>query len=75
MVGLLAAHLFGRHVAHGAQHRAGFGLVRERLRALIFGRCQFGQAKIEDLHPALAGHHDVLQLQVAVDDALVVRCG
>ena len=39
------------------------------------GLRQLGEAEVEDLHPAVAGDEDVLGLQVAVDDALVVRGG
>src|SRR5512132_1741812 len=34
---------------------------------------QFGEAKIENFNLALAGHHDVAGLDVAVDDPLCMR--
>ena len=77
-VGGLAADLLGRHVAERAQDDAGLGapgLRREvrpaRVRAL--GLCQLGEAEVEDLDASVFGDEDVLGLQVAVDDALLVR--
>ena len=34
---------------------------------------QLRQAEIEDLHPAIAGDKKILRLEVAMDDALLVR--
>ena len=39
------------------------------------GRHELGQAEVQDLHPTVAGDHDVLGLEVAVDDARVVGLG
>ena len=39
------------------------------------GARQLRQAEVEDLDPAVAGEEHVLGLQVAVDDALLVRGG
>ena len=38
-----------------------------------FGANKLGDAKVGDLHPALLVEQDVLRLDVAVDDALLVR--
>ena len=75
----LPAHLLGRHVAHRAEHRARAGQrprVGEQRRLGLdrrAGRGQLGEAEVEDLDAAVARHEDVLRLQVAVDDPLVVR--
>jgi hypothetical protein len=72
-----ARRLLGGHVADGAHHhpRAGhlrggcaFGAVAPR-----FG--ELGQAEVQDAHVAVPGHHHVLGLQVAVDDARLVGAG
>ena len=77
----LAAHLLGRHVAHRAEHRA---RARQRTRMGEQGRLglnrgarlgQLGEAEVEDLDAAVARDEDVVRLQVAVDDALLVRGG
>ena len=76
----LAAHLLGRHVADGAEHDAGSvprvcgraGLVDGRDRVRLR---QLGQAEVEDLHAAVVGDEEVLGLEVAMDDAVVVRGG
>ena len=78
----LAAHLLGRHVVDGAQHRARRrqpGARAELHRDVGVGRGigldRAGQAEVQDLHPAVVGQEDVLGLEVAVDDALVVGGG
>ena len=77
-VGRLAAHLLGRHVPERAHDDAGLGapgLGRKvgPARGGAFGLRQFGEAEVEDLHAAVVGDEDVLGLQVAVHDALLVR--
>ena len=75
----LPAHLLGRHVPHRAEHRARAGQrtrVGEQRRLGLerrAGRGQLGEAEVEDLDAAVARHEDVVRLQVAVDDPLVVR--
>ena len=39
-----------------------------------FGLDQFGQAEVENLHPAIFGDEDVLRLEVAMNDSFFVRC-
>ena len=78
MIDRLRADLLGRHVGRRAEHHAGLGLVRVAGRELAvssaaIGARHLGQAEVEDLHAAFAGEEDVLRLEVAVDDALVVR--
>ena len=78
-VGGLAAHLLGRHVADRSQDRARLrrarGGRRAGLAAVAPAAFPFREAEVEDLQPALPGDEDVLRLQVAVDDPLVVRGG
>ena len=78
-VGGLAAHLLGRHVAERAQHDA-----RAPCRRSAAGGSspaspprvrQLRQPEVEDLDAAVLRHEHVLRLQVAVDDALLVRRG
>ena len=75
----LAPDLLGRHEAHRPQHharfrgRGGVSLVsflddRRRTR-------QLGEAEVEDLDPAVVRDEDVVGLEVAVDDPLVVSGG
>ena len=72
----LAPHLLRRHVAHRAHDRARLGACCRRLSAGA-GRAvgQLGQAEVEDLHEAVAGEEDVLRLEIAVDDPLLVSGG
>lgn len=80
-VGLLAAHLLGRHVAHRAHHRAGLGdgsFLRGVIRPQRRGEGtraagEPGQAKIENLDPAIGRDKDVFRLQVAVHDPFFMR--
>jgi tetratricopeptide (TPR) repeat protein len=51
----------GRERAHAGQRRLGVP--------------QFCQTEIENLHAAVVGHDDVLRLEVAVDDSVLVRGG
>ena len=56
----------------------GVGACRDRVGVLVVrapasGRRQLRQTEVEDLHPAVGRDEHVLRLQVAVDDALVVR--
>ena len=63
-VDLAARHLFGRHVEGAAQHAARAGHRR---------RGDLGDAEIQQLHGAVVEQPDVGRLDVAVDDALLVR--
>ena len=74
-VGAFAPHLLGRHVAHGAENRAGVGRSHRLLVVRSGSWCRLlGQAEVENLHAAVAEQHDVLGLEIAVNDAAVV-CG
>jgi hypothetical protein len=73
-----AAHLLGGHVTARAQDRARRrplegGGAREvgAARRVEHSR----EAEVEDLHEAVAGHEDVVGLEVPVDDALLVGGG
>ncbi len=69
--------LLGCHVAHRAHDdtrtREGVG----DLRGLIGpgGASQFGHTEVQDFHASIASEKQVLRLQVAMDDAAVVRRG
>ena len=80
-IDLAAAGLLGRHVRGRARDRAGrteaFGR-HDRLRLLVrrrLGGRQLCQPEVEDLHRAVAAHHHVGRLQVAMDDAPGMRGG
>ena len=71
-----AARLLGRHVVGRAEHGARLGAAREPLFAR--GRLDLRDAEVEHLGDLVvvvrrADEEDVLRLQVAVDDARVVR--
>ncbi len=76
-VGVLPADLLGGHVADGAEHGSGLRAARlRRRRGQRGGRLgprELGQAEVEDLDAAVVRHEDVLGLEIAVDDALLVR--
>ncbi len=83
MVGALAAHLFRRHVADGAHHVTGSGggmLLVHGLQVRM-GRSQsvvlhqLGQTEVEDLDAAVIQNKNVVRLEVAMHDALLVRRG
>ena len=71
VIGRLPRRLLGRHVLGRAQHHAG---EREPLLGGHVAR----DAEVDDLHhvllPVALEHEDVLRLEIAVDDPLVVRC-
>jgi hypothetical protein len=73
----LAPHLLGRHVADRAEDRAVLGVRLRRGQRLASSQChrrhQLGDAEVEDLQPTLLGDEEVLGLEVAVDDALLMR--
>ena len=56
--------LLGRHVGGRPDRRAGGGHVRARARLLR----RLGDPEVGDLDAAVVGHHQVLGLEVAVDD-------
>ena len=71
-----AARLLGRHVVGSSEHGARLGAAREPL--LAGGRLDLRDAEVEHLGDLVvvvrrADEEDVLRLQVAVDDARVVR--
>ena len=81
MVSRKATYLLWGHVADGAQHESGVGL-RLRLRRHVaragrgrVGLRELGETEVEDFDALVGGDEDVLRLQVAMDDALVMRGG
>ncbi len=75
----LPARLLGRHVAGRAHDRSRFGRRGDRGRkdGGVLGRRlgQLGQAEVEDLDVAVLRDHQVLGLQVPMDDAGAMRLG
>ena len=76
----LPARLLGRHVGGGAEDHAGpswrtvsVGAVVEPTRQLVHGPIGLGEAEVEHLDRAVRRDLDVRRLEVAVDDALLVR--
>jgi len=73
----VAPDLLGRHVAAGPEDRAGRGHVAGGHGGRLLGVDaldeRLGEPKVEDLHPPVAEQEQVLRLEVAVDDPLVVR--
>ena len=63
-VGAVALRLLGRDVVDGAERL---------LRHGVGGVGKTGDAEVRDLDAAVAQHHDVLRLDVAVDDAARMR--
>ena len=74
LVHRLAAHLFGRHVPGRSQDGARGG-AGERLAGIAFAGHLLGEAEIQDLGAPVMGEHDVLGLEVAVDDGSGVSGG
>src|SRR6266550_1967249 len=80
-INLRAARLLRRHVTNGSQYRSQIGLsechrscpVRRSLGEGGFG--QFCNPEIEHFHVAVRPEHDVLRLDVAMDNASIVRGG
>src|SRR5206468_3830990 len=70
--------LFRRHVIRRPYHRTGGSIDHRSSRRVGVGRrplwlSQFCKAEIEDLDVAIAPDHDVLRLDVAMDDARGMR--
>ena len=68
--------MFGRHVGERAHHDAVFRIDETRRSLGVGERFPAGelcQPEVQHLHVPVATDHDVLGLQVAVDDAGVVR--
>ena len=76
VVGVLSLHLLRRHVADRTHHHAGLGLRGQgrgvgRNCALRAG--ELGQTEVQNLHPTVARDKNILRLQIAVDDSLLMR--
>jgi hypothetical protein len=66
-------HLLRRHVSDCSHHHARLGLGSQGCRVGSRLRRQLRQAKIQNLHSPVARDKNIFRLQVAVNDALVVR--
>ena len=76
MVGLLSPRLLGRHVSHRAEDGSRIRLCdsRRRVRQTAMRRLDLCcQTEVEDLDPTVGRDEEVLGLDVAMDDPLVVR--
>src|SRR5262249_48538562 len=70
-----ATRLFWRHVAGRAEHDPGFGL-RQTGRSVVRLLFRFGgKTEVEQLYLPVTADKDVVRLEVAMDDAAVVRGG
>ena len=73
-----AVRLLGRHVRRRSEHQAGVRQVPDRrhgARVAAERVEQLGEPEVDDLGVAVLGDHCVGRLQVAVDDAGLVRAG
>src|SRR5256885_16844171 len=73
LIYIAAARLFWRHITGSAHHQSRISLdqyFRRRLRACTseFALSELGQSKVENFYVAIASEHDVLGLDVAMDD-------
>ena len=76
MIDVFSAQLFGRHVTERAEDRAGTGPADHRLRVgVVRGRRlrELGEAEVEDLHAIIVDDEDVLRLEIAMNDSLLMR--
>ena len=67
----LAAHLFRRHVSDRAEHDAGLRARDVRIAAggRVGSNRNLGEAEVEHLDEAVGPQHDILRLDVAMDQA------
>ena len=76
MIHRLAPQLLGRHISDGADYGATLGYSGELFdgSAGFLGRgLQLGHAEVENFDPAVSSHKQVLGLEVAMNDATIVR--
>ncbi len=76
MVDWLAPQLLGRHVGDRADYSAASGYGGQFLDGapgIFWRRLQLCHSEVENLHPAIGGHEQVFWLQVAMNDAAIVR--
>jgi len=71
-----AGHLLRRHVADGAHHRSMLGDSGGRIRTPgVVELKKFRQTEIQHLGRTVARNHQVLRLEIAMNDANLVRFG
>src|ERR1700731_3150652 len=78
MVGRLAAYLLGGHVSGCAHHRAWVGvdgLSRLIATGLGWPLRELGKTEIQNFDPAIFGDEQILWLQIAMNDALLMSYG
>ena len=73
----LPASLLRREIAHGAEDgaRGGALILLQGAGHVVtpgLGELDLGEAEVQDLHPAVLGHEEVVRLEVPVDDPLLV---
>jgi hypothetical protein len=73
-----AANLLGRHIADGAEHHSGLRgrrccLQRTRARRGGLAAGQLGQSEVQNLDPIVRGDEQILGLEIAMGDSLLVR--
>ena len=72
----LALHLLRRHVADGAHYLASFGLGHRYAIKILCGSrkpAKFREPEVQDFQAAAAGNKDVLRLQIAMNNILLMR--
>src|SRR6202022_1433465 len=79
MIGVMPAHLLGRHVPDRAHHRAQIGNLFPRIDfrtyTLVAQRPQLRQTKVENLHAAISSDEKIFRLEIAMSDPSFVSCG
>src|SRR5580765_885616 len=79
MIRFVPPHLFGRHIANRAHHRAGIGNLFTRIDlrtdTLASEWPQLCQTEIENLHAAVCSDEKIFGLQIAMSDPSLMRCG
>jgi hypothetical protein len=77
MIGRSPTHLFRRHIADSSHDGAGIGFSNglRGIRVRWSLRLQFRESEVENLRTAVVRDHDVIGLEIAMDDAGGMRGG